>query len=274
MFQSKTASMATSQMQNSTEVNKVYKTSDLTIFNQIDGNRPPNPQHIRRLSDSILTNGMLCNPILVNENMTVIDGQHRLLASIEINSPIYYIILNGYSLSEVHTLNLNQKNWSKKDFMDGYANMGIQSYIKLKRFIQKNEDFLFSDCVSLCSNMAGGNSNSISSVYKASRDQKISTTKQEIFETGTWTGKDFNLAQDWANKIRMISPYYKGYNRSTFVSVLIGLFKNENFDFNEFMHKLRLQPTALVDCANRDQYKTLIEDIYNWKSRSKVNLRF
>ncbi len=99
-------------------------------------------------------------------------------------------------------------------------------------------------------------------------------SKQEVFEEGTWTGKDFNLAQDWANKIRMINRYYSGYNRSSFVGTMILLFQNEKFDFNEFMHKVRLQPTALVDCANRDQYRTLIEDIYNYKSRNKISLRY
>ena len=46
------------------------------------------------------------------------------------------------------------------------------------------------------------------------------------------------------------------------------------WSFNDFMHKIRLQPTALVDCANRDQYKTLIEDIYNYKRREKISLRY
>tara|TARA_R110000868_G_scaffold119518_2_gene317301 strand:+ start:107 stop:925 length:819 start_codon:yes stop_codon:yes gene_type:complete len=272
MFNTKSAPMTSAQVQNGQEVNKVYKTSDLTIFKQIKGNRPPNPQHVRRLSDSILLNGMLCNPILVNENMIVIDGQHRLLASININSPIYYIILDGYSLNEVHTLNLNQKNWTKKDFMDGYANMGIESYIKLKKFIENNEDFMFSDCVGLCSQLTGGSkSSSMSNKYRA--DGTV-VNQAEVFEEGTWIGKDFKLAQEMANKIRMIQPYYTKYNKSIFVSTLVGLLQNEKFDFNEFMHKLRLQPTALVDCVNRDQYRTLIEDIYNWRSRSKISLKY
>jgi len=271
MFNTKAAPMTnnSSQVQNSTEVNKVYKTSDLTIFKQIDGNRPPNPQHVKRLSDSILLNGMLCNPILVNENMTVIDGQHRLLASINVNSPIYYVILNGYSLNEVHTLNLNQKNWTKKDFIDGYANMGVQSYVKLRDFININKDYTFESCVSFCNNSSGG-SGSVS-LARLKHQNSISVG---ILENGTWIGRDFDLGQEWANKINMIKPYYNGYNRSSFVGVMIALFHNENFDFNEFMHKLRLQPTALVDCANRDQYRTLIEDIYNWRSRSKVSLKY
>ena len=72
----------------------------------------------------------------------------------------------------------------------------------------------------------------------------------------------------------MIKTYYLGYNRSIFVGTMIGMLNNDKFDFNEFMHKLRLQPTALVDCANREQYKTLIEDIYNYKSRNKISLRY
>jgi hypothetical protein len=270
MFRTTTAPMTnySSQVQEQ-EVNKVYKTNDLTIFKQIDGNRVPNLQHINRLADSIRVYGMKCNPILVNELMEVIDGQHRLIAAKEAESFIYYIIVDGYSLNEVHTLNLNQKNWTKKDFMEGYANMGVESYIKLRNFIEKNDDFTFADCVGLCSNLSGFMSSYTGSIRGGKKINQI-----EIFEAGTWKGKDFNLAQDWANKIRMIKPYYSGYNRTTFVGAIITLFNNKNFDFNEFMHKVRLQPTALVDCANREQMRTLIEDIYNYRSRNKVNLRF
>ena len=273
MFNTKAAPMTnnSSQVQNGQEVNKVYKTSDLSIFKQIDGNRVPNLQHIRRLSDSISNYGMKCNPIIVNQNYEVIDGQHRLMAAKESNSFVYYIIANGYSLSEVHTLNLNQKNWTKKDFMDGYANMGVGSYVKLKKFSEKNDDFTFNDCISMCTNTSA-TAPSLARKYRA--DRKDSSNQTEVFEEGTWVGRDFELAQDWANKIRMIKPYYNGYNRSIFVGTMIMLFQNENFDLNEFMHKVRLQPTALVDCANREQYKTLIEDIYNYRSRNKVSLKY
>jgi hypothetical protein len=252
------------------EVNKVYKTNELSIFKEISGNRVPNPQHIKRLKTSILQNGMLCNPILVNEDYKVIDGQHRLLASIEANSFIYFIILNGYNLNEVHTLNLNQKNWTKKDFMDGYADMGIQSYIKLREFVEKNTDFTFSDCTSLCSNISGNETG----IGNTNRLKNPELSIIEVFQDGTWKGKDFNLAYEWAEKIRLIKPYYLNYNRSIFVLTMISLFRNKNFDYSEFMHKIRLQPKALVDCANREQQKLLIEEIYNYKSRNKINLRY
>lgn len=275
MFNTKEAPMAkySSQVQKGVEVNKVYRTSDLTIFKSIDGNRVPNLQHIRRLSASVQENGMKCNPIIVNEFYQVVDGQHRLEAAKKVGTFVYYIVIKGYTLKEVHTLNLNQKNWAKKDFMDGYADMNIESYVKLRKFVEKNDDFSFTDCVAFCSNMSSGLGTS-SLAQRFRKDSDVTMNIREVFEEGTWIGKDFYLGQEWANKIRMIKPYYNGYNRSTFVGTMIGLFTNENFDFNEFMHKVRLQPTALVDCASREQYKTLIEDIYNYKSRNKVSLRY
>lgn len=255
-----TAPMTNKSSQAQTEVNKVYKTFDLSIFKTIEGNRVPNLMHVKRLSDSIRVYGMKMNPILVNDQMQVIDGQHRLMAAKETESFVYYIIANGYRLDDVHALNLNQKNWTKRDFMEGYANMGISDYKMIKAFYDKNDDFGLNDCIALCSN------NSVNS--------GTTNNGQKPFENGQWKCKDLDIAQDWANKIRMIKTYYSGYNRSGFVGTMANLLKHELFDFNEFMHKLRIQPTALVDCANRDQYKTLIEDIYNYKSRNKISLRY
>lgn len=250
------------------QTNVVYSTKDLEMFKNILGNRVPNLQHVRRLEASIKEHGMKCNPILVNENGEVIDGQHRLVAAKKCNSEIYFIILKGYGLSEVHTLNLNQKNWTKADFMNGYADIGVISYLNLKKFSEKNSDYTLSDCIAFCSNITSSGSMTISSKMRKG-NQNI-----QVFEEGTWLSRDMNLAQENADKLRLIKTYYNGYNRSIFVGTMLGLLLNSKFDFNEFMHKLRLQPTALVDCSNREQYKTLIEDIYNYRSRNKVNLRY
>lgn len=275
MFNTKEAPMAnnSSHVQKGVEVNKVYRTSDLSIFKSIYGNRVPNLQHIRRLSASVEENGMKCNPIIVNENYEVVDGQHRLEAARNVKTFVYYIMIQGYTLSEVHTLNLNQKNWTKKDFMDGYADMGIESYVKLRKFVQKNDNFSFESCVNFCSQLSSA-MNSASLNQKFRQDSNVVINKRNVFEQGTWIGKDFVLGQEWANKVTMIKPYYNGYNRRTFVATMINLFLNNNFDFNEFMHKVRIQPTALLDCASVEQYKTLIEDIYNYKSRNKVSLKY
>ncbi len=258
--------------QTNQEVNKVYKTNKLEIFKPIVGNRPTNPMHIKRLSASIKQNGLLQNPIIVNEKMQVIDGQHRLSAAKLADSSIYYIIAKGYNLKDVQTLNLNQKNWNKKDFMDGYASMGIESYVKLKDFINYNKVFNISDCIALCSNGAAIKSSSLSNKYRPSLKKPINL--KEVFEEGTWKGKDFKLAQENADKLKMIQPYYDGYRRSTFIGTMLQLLKNDNFNFIQFLDKLKFQKNKLQDCTSVSQYKLLIEDIYNYKRREKVNLRY
>jgi len=55
---------------------------------------------------------------------------------------------------------------------------------------------------------------------------------------------------------------------------MLGLFKNKNFEFTELVQKLKTQPAAMVDCTNTQQYISLIEEIYNYRRREKVNLRY
>jgi len=253
------------------EVNKVYKTNHLSVFKQIKGNRPPNPQHIRRLVSSIRNNGMLQNPIIVNEQMEVIDGQHRLMAAKELKSYVFYIIIEKYRINEVQILNLNQKNWTSKDFMNGYADMGIESYIKLKNFYSRNKVFNITDCISMCSNLPS-NSSSMANKFRKGNDKEMKLA--QVFEEGTWRGNDFELAQEWADKLKLVKPYYEGYRKSTFVKTMIGMFKNDNFNFFEFLNKLKKQQDKMIDASNIGQCKLIIEDIYNHRRRDKVNLRY
>jgi hypothetical protein len=270
MFKMKEAPMAkeSNQVQ---EIGIVYYTKDLSIFKIIDGNRIPNLSHIRRISGSMKQNGVLMNPIIVNKSFEVIDGQHRLAAAKDQNAGIYYIVAPNYTLKEVHTLNLNQKNWTNKDYMQGYARMGVKPYIKLSEFYDLNNDFTLSDCIVMCSNTSSNSPSRLSSKYRKNHNEM---NIKEVFEEGTWKGRDFKLAQTYADQIRAIKKYYDGYKRGTFVGTMLSLFSNDNFDYNRFMHKLEIQPGVLHDCASRAQYKLLIEDIYNYKSREKVNLRY
>jgi len=137
--------------------------------------------------------------------------------------------------------------------------------------MRKNSSFNITDCIALCSNIISGSAYNITQKHREGRN---SYNSKEVFEEGTWKGKDFELAQQNADKLMMIKPYYDGYKRSTFVSTMLGLFRNEDFDFIEFLNKLKLQTKKLDNCTSVPQYKLLIEDIYNYRRREKVNLRY
>jgi hypothetical protein len=55
---------------------------------------------------------------------------------------------------------------------------------------------------------------------------------------------------------------------------MMQLLQKPQFEFIEFLQKLKIQPLALQDCTDINQYILLIEEIYNYKRRDKVNLRF
>ena len=244
---------------NHVQEGKVFWTTDLSKFVSLNGNRVVNPKHVERLENSIKLNGVLINPIIVNSLWEIVDGQHRLEAAKRASTGIYYIVAAGYSLKEVHALNLNQKNWGTKDYLEGYANMGLTQYVKLNKFMGINNEFTIAIAIAICSK--DGNTR---------QGCNLSTT----FNAGKWEVKDWNEAQNNADKLKLIGNFYEGFVRRSFVVAILDLLKNERFDFNEFMHKLRLQPNALIDCVNATQYKILIEDIYNYRNRNKVSFKY
>lgn len=237
---------------------QVHTTKDYSLFKTLNGNRDVNHIHLSRLKDS-MNKKHLTTIIMVNEKFEIIDGQHRFLISQELNLPINYIISKNYGLNEVQILNANMKNWQTVDYVNGYCDLGFKDYIIYRDFVN---EYGFQSQVSILL-LSGEDVNGAGKENPSTR-----------FKEGKFKVKDLDNANKMAEKIMMIEPYYKGYLRRSFVFALIGMFKNENFEFTEFIAKLKQQPTTMQDCTSRTQYKVLIEEIYNYRRRDKVNLRF
>ena len=90
-------------------VNQVQSTNEHSIFQIQVGNRPINNNHVARLILSMKERYLMA-PLIVNQKMEVIDGQHRLKAHKELNLPTYFIENKGYGLEETQLLNQNSNN--------------------------------------------------------------------------------------------------------------------------------------------------------------------
>ncbi|MEQ9286955.1 MAG: ParB N-terminal domain-containing protein [Cyclobacteriaceae bacterium] len=86
------------------KVSPVFETNDYSSFKKIKGNRGIDPQHVNRLEHSFKKKH-LKTPILLNEKMEIVDGQHRVEAAKNLNLPVYYIIKENYGLDEARALN-------------------------------------------------------------------------------------------------------------------------------------------------------------------------
>lgn len=244
-------------LQISTLEKQIHTTTDYFLFKTLEGNRQLNKIHLKRLKDSIEKN-YLFTVIIVNENYEIIDGQHRFQCIKELELPLHYLICKGYGLHQVQILNQNSKNWNYEDYLSGYIDLGYKDYVIYKEFKDKYK-FGHHECVVILSSKG-------SSI--------IGQMRMVAFKNGDFKVLDYQYAEGIAKKIWLFNGLYEGFLRRNFIFSIIRLLKNPQFEITEFIAKLKLQPSALSDCTSIDQYITLIEEIYNYKRREKVNLRF
>lgn len=247
-------------------VYQVYRTYDYSKFKIIQGNRILDINHIKRLRASF-EEQHLVSITICNEYLEVIDGQNRLQAAKETGKPVYYIIVPGYSLTEVQRYNSNNSTWKKKDHLESYCQLGLKPYLQFKQFMKDFPDLPMIVCGQLLTDRHNLN------VASTLADGKKSFQTKD-FEEGTFQIKDLDKAYVNAKKIMEFKKYYKGFSRKSFVAAMITVFKNKNYDHAEMMKKLSKSPVQLVHMANVGGYIQLLEEIYNHRRQTKVSLKY
>jgi hypothetical protein len=239
------------------KVNDVYSTKDYNKFKFRGDNRIVKDNHVKGLIQNMKERGWEPGSyVVINEKGEIIDGQHRVKAAIQVGIPVHYTIEKKAGFETIRNLNRNQKNWAITDHIHGFVQENNPHYIKLNNFIKEFPELKVTECMMLCKN-------------------SFSSVSREEFESGNFKTKDMSKAREWGNNIMSLKPYFKGYSRSIFVRALVKLLSNkQEFKFDRFLHKVQLRPNLVFMCGTVEQYVTMIEDVYNYSSRKKINLRF
>ena len=241
---------------------QVHTTTDYSMFKSIDGNRNLNLLHINRLKKS-MQEQYLFTVIVVNENYEIIDGQHRFHAIKDLGLPLHYTIMQGYGLRHVQILNANSSNWTSQDYLEAYCNLGYEDYIRLNDFLNKHKlNITIGASVMLGSTAGTGGTRAGNSF--------------EFFKHGTLkiTDTQEKGAHKFMDMLYLFEPYFDGFKSRAFVFALMKLISNPEFSILELLQKVKIQPSALQSCVHVNQMVSLIEEIYNYKRRDKVNLRY
>jgi len=242
------------------------------MFKTLKGNRYVNNLHVKRLKNSFRESYLL-SPIIVNQHYEIIDGQHRFVAAKEMGLPINFIVCDDYSLKEVQILNTNMKNWKKEDYLKAFCDLGYPEYLRFRNFMREFPDFGIASSEAILTNHLG-------SVNKYDSELRSKTNKNgsygiNYFQEGNLVIPDYQKSVDNAEKIMMIKPYFQRFNNRTFVAAMLGIFRIKDYNHAKLLSKLKNNPTVLQPCQNVSQYKLLIEDVYNFRSRGdKISLRF
>lgn len=120
----------------------IFETKEYDKINQLEGNRKILINNVKNIKKSIKENGYKkSKPISIDNNLNVIDGQHRKQACEELNIGVPFVIENEHNNSLILTqsLNTNQKNWSLIDYVRSYASLGKKDYIIFLKILKEEE---------------------------------------------------------------------------------------------------------------------------------------
>ena len=241
------------------KVAEVLETKAYSMFKFRGDNRTINTNHVKYLTKKMKEKGWLkTSTVVVNGSGEIIDGQHRVKAAIEAGVPIRFRVERRAGIEEITEMNMGQKNWSPFDHIHKYVALNNENYIKFDQFVKEFPTFRITECAMFLNN-------------------GISSVDRKVFEEGRWVAKDMDIARKYANNVLSLKPYFeKGYNKAIFVRAIIKIMVNKSdvFDFNQFIHKIKLRPNMIFMCGTVDQYIEMIESLYNYKRIDKVNLRF
>lgn len=196
-------------------VNEVYKTDDLEMFKFTKFNR-----------NVLFTDEMLeqakegfVSPVIVNEYMVVIDGQHRLEHAKKSGVPIEYIIKPGLNEHDIVRMNTTQRKWNMLNYIESYANQGSEEYVSLLNLLNKK--------------YAG-----TTVVISVARNQTTATDVNKLIKSGSF---EFINFEETLNFLK----YYEKFRKETDTPkrtkpalAMYSLFRIEGFDGDRLIRKV------------------------------------
>lgn len=111
----------------------VYETTDYEDFNFLEENRDVSTNHVNRLIESI-KQGYTFPPLIVDEDMNVVDGQHRLKAHEKTGKPVEFIIQVDMKENTLQKANSDVIKWTTPQHVEYHIKQGNENYEKLKEF--------------------------------------------------------------------------------------------------------------------------------------------
>lgn len=239
------------------------KTRDYRIFKDISGNRKINKGHVNSLVQAIERKNLLeYFPVLCNEHMEVIDGQHRLSAAIQLGIEVPYAVVNGLRLEDVMEINTNSAGWKITDFIDSHIVTGKQDYVILKSFMERY----------------GFNPTTAGSILVGFYNMRHGGSIGALIKSGEFKVASISYAEKIAGQLQKLG-FYSDDNLNPMkdrelIMALMRLNANPDFSFDRLYSKMELHAGCRLEKRPSEKYYIIhIEELYNFKtSKSMVEL--
>lgn len=237
-------------------MSETIKTLEYDKFKFMEGNRPINWNHVERLKREMLVDPewFEYEPMLVNENFYILDGQHSYLAAKDVGHPLYYKVRKGATLDSTRRMNTTRRQWTMDDFAHSFATSGRKDYIEFVRLRARHPEINNSILLII---LAGGRRNGLG----------------DSFRRGEFKIDNRDEANEHIDRLQKIIDLTHAVINTPMAVALLQLFKADNeFDFDHFLKKLERAKEEFVPSSTVRNCLRSIEDVYNYQSKSRVRL--
>lgn len=226
--------------------NVIQETENYDIFKRLPGNRAVHEGLVQQLMESFSEKPqlMIARPILVNEKMQIVDGQHRKTAAERLGKRIYYMVVPGLTTTDARLLNALQKNWTLMDYAQSFAEEGRPDYL---RFMELRKEFPIPPAVMLEYTTASG-----------TRHDAV----RHAFRIGNYEPQDEDITMSFLNDLRSFQPYLASWYDNGFAKAALRLFKMVDYDHDRMLKKLETYGPLIHRGAAADYLRDM-EVIYN-----------
>jgi hypothetical protein len=237
----------------------IESTQDYSLFNDHEFQQAMSPAHMKRIMASMQKYGFLpSKPIQVYKKggkYYIIDGHHRFYSAKSLGIPVMFVV-EPESLSEaIGDENYAVRKWSNESFAKLYEGKGNPHYSCLLKYVRQGIG------LNRAASMLRGESAHSGNAGRLVRD-------------GSFTIKTTEKCDLIIETFRQLVELIPEIRKSSYVEAISVLLSVEEFDIETFWKRALANPKAFVKCASRDQALELIEEVYNFRAREKVNLRF
>lgn len=242
-------------------MSEIKKESDLSVFKKHEQNDAMDPKNLRNIIASITAHNMLeYRPILVDKDMRVIDGNHRLEAAKQLGLDIYYQMDISATHENIVLLNSNSRTWKINNYVDYYASLGSTDYIRLNEFLNKKQIQVGTFLRIIKGKGGKANKTICGGTFKFPSPEKIQDLEIKM-------EKIDRIQQEMS---RYLIKNHKCARSKKMQGAVLSLMENPDLDVEVLLKKIAYKADAIHPCADSYGYYVMMRDIYNWKNPNPI----
>jgi hypothetical protein len=237
---------------------RIYFTKEYGRFKFLKGNRDINERKVEKIIDSIHEGVDILRyaPVIVNENMEIIDGQHRFAVSQQLKANVYYVIHKSADLSIVPAINSKSSKWRTVDFLNSYLDLKKEQYEILYDFITNKFDRL---------NLP----TAIKLLYSGGTHDNGA---MEAFRDGLYDVRHLDEATQICKLLKDFEPHTDNPFSGRFIEVATKLLKSEKYNHSLMIEKLNQSGRRIERIQSAKSIIEDMESIINHRLKEPVTI--